>query len=255
MIRIGPSGTGPDIEKGMWDMKRAGLDAVELPFTYGVRMTNERAKEIGQLNLGLGLALSIHAPYYINLASEDPLKIEASKKRILDSCERGHHLGATHIVFHPAFYGKRTPEKTASLVSDAIAEMQLAIKRKKWDVLLAPETTGKKAQYGSVAELLAIVDEHGSSMTVDFAHLLARNGRINYGKVLDEVSSLKHVHAHFSGIEFGDRGEKKHLVTPKAEASKLLKEIRKRDVDITIINESPQMMKDCLMMKHIVHSL
>ncbi|MBU0979784.1 MAG: TIM barrel protein [Nanoarchaeota archaeon] len=251
MIRIGPAGTGPEPLKGMQEVKNAGLDAVELEFTYGVRMTNETAKEIGELNKKLGLWLSIHAPYYINLASEERQKIGASRTRILQSCERGHHMGAKYIVFHPAFYGKRSPEETYAMVSVAITKMQDVIDEKGWKVQLAPETTGKRSQFGSVEELLRLKDEHGCHLTVDFAHLLARHGSIDYDQVLDQLKGLKHIHAHFAGIEFGEKGERKHLKTPKEEAKKLLSILHRRKVDITIINESPETWEDAKMMKKI----
>jgi len=41
----------------------------------------------------LGIELSVHAPYYINLASEDPKKQKESVQRILDSASAGIILG------------------------------------------------------------------------------------------------------------------------------------------------------------------
>ena len=106
-ILIGPAGTGGSSEKGFKRTKELGLDAVEIEFTYGVWMKKEEAVKICSLNKKLGLQFSIHAPYYINLASFERPKVHASKSRILKCCEIGHYLGAKYIVFHAGFYQKK----------------------------------------------------------------------------------------------------------------------------------------------------
>ena len=82
-IKLGPAGTGGDSLKGLEEVKEAGLDSCEIEFTYGVRMSNALAKQVGDKAKALGIQLSIHAPYYINLNSVDRAKISASKARIL----------------------------------------------------------------------------------------------------------------------------------------------------------------------------
>ncbi|MFH1133329.1 MAG: TIM barrel protein [Nanoarchaeota archaeon] len=254
MIRIGPAGSGLGDEEGLREVKAKGLDALEFEFVYSVYLSNEQAKALGKLNKDLGLALSIHVPYYINLASEEKAKIAASKQRILSSCERGNHLGAKFIVFHPGFYGKRGPAETYAMVSTAIAEMQDIITKKGWEVTLAPETTGKGSQFGSLEELLRLRKERGCGLTVDFAHILARNGSIDYDKVVEQVKEIRPLHAHFSGINFGPKGERNHLLTPRDDAKKLLDALQKAKVDITIINESPDPVGDAVMMKSLLRA-
>jgi deoxyribonuclease-4 len=255
MIKFGPAGTGMSSLEGVKEIAKLGLDAVEIEFTYGVRMSNETAKKVGEAAKGK-IDLSVHAPYYINLASEEKEKITASKKRILDSCERAHHLGAKYVAFHPAFYGKRSHEEVYKMVKKAVEEMQRIIKKKGWKVKLAPETTGKKSQFGDLDELLKLKKETGCHLTVDFAHLKARNnGKIDYKEVFDKLKPVKHIHAHFSGIEFTEKGERKHLITSKQDLVPLLKEIKKRKADITIINESPDPIGDSLKAKKLASSL
>ncbi len=256
MIRFGPAGTGGNSLEGVKEVARIGLAAVEIEFTYGVRMSNETANKIGAEAKKLGLALSVHAPYYINLASEEKKKIEASKQRILRSCERGHHLGAKYIVFHAAFYGKRTPEKTYEMVKKAIIEMQKKIREKKWKVVLAPETTGRGRQFGSLDELLKLKKEAKCGITVDFAHLRARNnGNIDYKEVFAKLKNVGHIHAHFSGIQWSEKGEQRHLMTTKEDFMPLLKQIKKSRADITIINESPDPVGDSLKAKKLFKAL
>ncbi len=249
MIRLGPSGIGgvKDAVNRLEEYKKAGLSAAEIEFTYGVYIkSNKDASRIGKEAKRFGIMLSIHAPYYVNLASYDKKKLSASKKRILRCCEKGHYLRARYIVFHPAFYGKRGAEETYDMVKKAILEMQRVIKKKKWNVQLAPETTGKRSQFGSLDELLKLRKEIGCALCVDFAHLLAREGKINYNEIFKKLKPLKHVHSHFSGIEFTAKGERRHLLTPVSKIKEMLKYTKKYKVDITIINESPDPVGDCV---------
>lgn len=255
-VKFGPAGSGTSSIDGLNEVSKLGFDAVEVPFTYGVRMSNEEAKKRGKVAKEVNLDLSVHAPYYINLASEEKEKIEASKKRILRSCERAHNLGAKYIVFHAAFYVKRTKEEVYKMVKSAIIELQKTIKRNKWNVILAPETTGKGSQFGDLDELLKLKKETGCHLTVDFSHIKARNnGKIDYTEIFKKLKPVKHIHAHFSGIEFTKKGERRHIITTKEDLLPLLKAVKSAKADITIINESPDPIGDTLKAKKLFKSL
>jgi deoxyribonuclease-4 len=85
--------------------------------------------------------------------------------------------------------------------------------------------------------------------------LHARNGSINYLSVFDQLSGLRHIHSHFSGIEFTEKGERRHLIMERTDFLPLAREILKRKVDITVICESPITWKDSLKMKEILEEL
>ena len=255
MIRVGPAGSdGLGNLKGVQKVAEVGLDCMEVEFTYGVRMGLKTAKAVGTLAKEQGIILSVHAPYYINLASDEKEKIDASKKRIMDSCERAHALGARNVVFHAGFYQKRTAGQTYLKIKKAIDQMQKSIARKGWQVKLCPEITGKPSQFGSLTELLKLTKEIGCGITVDFSHLFARQqGEIDYTEILQKLP--KKFHAHFSGIEFGDKGERKHIRTTKKFFKPLAGALIKSEVDITIINESPKPFEDAIMMKKMIKKL
>ncbi len=255
MIKIGPAGSGGlGNLKGIRKAARMKLDCMEVEFTYGVRMSVEDARQAGALAKAKGISLSVHAPYYINLASDEKEKIEASKKRILDSCHRAHTLGAQNVVFHAGFYQTKTAGQTYALVKKAIVEIQDKIAKNQWKVKLCAETTGKPSQFGSVDELLKLMKETGCGICVDFAHLYAREqGNVNYATILKKLP--KKFHAHFSGIEYGPKGERQHLKTTKKFFEPLARELIKQKVDVTLINESPQPYKDAAMMKRVVSAL
>lgn len=256
-VRFGPAGIGgvKEAPKNLERYNKQNLGAAEIPFTYQVWMNNNQAKQIGKIAKKFNIKLSIHAPYYINLASHDKKKIEASKKRILNCCERGHYLGAKNIVFHAGYYGKHSKEECYQIIKKQIQEIQKVIRQKKWKVKLAPETTGKKSQFGSLDELLKLIRQAGCFFCIDFAHLLAREGKINYKEIFEKIKKFSHIHSHFSGIEFSSKGERRHKVTPEKKLRELLKWIKRYNLSITIINESPQPYKDSLKSLKIWKSL
>ena len=255
-ILLGPGGTaGLGYEKGLLEAHRLGFTALECEFTHGISLSNEKAKEIGELARKYKITLSVHAPYFINLASAKKEKIAASKKRILDSCERAHYLGAKYVIFHAAYYCKRDKEEIYHAVKAEMLDMQKAIKKNKWNAVLAPETTGKPSQFGSLDELKRLSDETGCAVCIDFAHILAREGSIDYKKILPIVKEIKQKTSHFSGINYGPSGEKNHEVTPSSEIEKLLKALVKHGISIAVINESPEPFKDSIKARDILERI
>ncbi len=251
-IRIGPAGSGGrGTLKGIVEVARLGLDCMEIEFTYGVRMKPEMAETVGEQAAELGITLSVHAPYYINLASYEDDKVAASRQRILDSCHRAHLMGAGKVVFHAGFYQKRTPRETYRLIRSEILDLQRHIRKAAWPVTLCPEITGKPSQFGSTEELLELMEDTGCDITVDFAHLYARNqGVIDYGAIMTQLP--QEFHAHFSGIEYTDKGEKKHIPMKPAYFEPLMQELLRHQKKTTIICESPKPFEDAVMMKEMI---
>lgn len=256
MIYAGVAGNiAGNSEESFNEVRKLGIGQ-EIEFVRGVYMDVSEAKRLGELTKGL--RLSIHAPYYINLSSKEKLKIKQSKQRILKCCEVGHYLGAQNIVFHAGYYQGRDKKEIYNIIKEEVKEMMKVIKEKKWKVKLCPETTGKGTQFGDLDELLSLMKETGCSICVDFAHLKARyNGKIDFGKVLDKIKKNVHgeIHAHYSGIDYGLKGEKKHLLTDMKEFEVIAKEIIKRKMDFFIVNESPDPLGDCLKMKKVLQHL
>ncbi|MBS3107976.1 TIM barrel protein [Candidatus Woesearchaeota archaeon] len=252
MILLGPAGNVEgDILTSLKKIKVLNLDAQEIEFVHSVMMGNELAKKAGALAKELNIRLSVHAPYYINLLSEDKNILDASKERILKSCERAHYLGAKYVIFHTGFYGKLTEEVAYSRVKIQISELMNEIKKNNWNVHLCPETMGKKSQFGSLDELIKLVKETGCKLCVDFAHLLARDQKIDYKEVFEKlkVLKLKELTCHFSGIEFTAKGERRHLLLDKKHTKELLSEAKKQSYDMIIICEAPNTWEGSLEMK------
>jgi deoxyribonuclease IV len=250
MIRFGPSGIGSEPERFFAELSKAGLMCAEVSFTHGVRMRIERAKEIGKAAVRSGIRLSVHSPYYINLLSDDKIVVANSIQRIIDSCERAHYLGADQVVFHPGYYVGKDSERCITLACEAIELMNAEIRKEGWETNLSPETSGKASQFGSLDETLLLSKRTGCSATIDFAHLCAREGKcIDFGPVVKRLP-WKRIHCHMSGIEWGPKGERRHILLEKKAFMPLaaaLGRIEKRDV--TVICESPEPLEDAKRMK------
>lgn len=255
MIRIGPAGLGAKVQEAAASLKRyseSGLKACEIPFTYGVFIDEVRHKkeitEIMEAAEKYGIKLSIHAPYWLNFNSAEKIKIEESKKRVLACCKIGELLGAKIVVFHAGFYGKMDKESSYLNIKRAVSEMLEEIKKNGWKIKIAPETMGKINVFGSAEEILRLVKETGCSFCLDFAHLWAREqGKIAYSEIYEKFKQFDSLHCHFSGIEFGSKGEKNHKETPEVEIKNLLESLPKNK-DITIINEAPNPIQDAVKM-------
>lgn len=247
-IKFGPSGLGsvkeaiPNLE----EYAKRGLKACEIAFTYGVYIKDKKeAEEIGRKAKELGISLSIHGPYWINLNSSEEEKIEKSKERILRCLEVGTWLGVKTVVFHAGFYGKSSKEDTYNKIKEGILDLQKIRKEKKYTPEIAPETMGKVNVFGSVEEIAQLVNDTQCSFCIDFAHILAREKDYNFEKVLKIYGKYKNWHIHFSGIEYGEKGEKHHKLTPQSEWKKLL-DFLPKDKECVIVNESPEPMEDAV---------
>jgi deoxyribonuclease IV len=246
-IRLGPAGIGnvKEVEETFAFYREKKIRAAEIPFTYGIFI--KRDEDIERVRRAAGknnILLSIHAPYWINLNSKEKEKIEKSKERILNCCKIGEKLGAYRVVFHAGYFGDRDKEVTYQNIKRAVLEMQEEIKSNKWKIRLAPETMGKINVFGSVEEIARLKNETKCGFCIDFAHILARDKKVDFEK-LKKLFPEKQWHCHFSGIEYGEKGEKKHIKTEENKWRELLENIPK-DKEIIIINEAPDTVGDSI---------
>lgn len=209
---------------GMEEVVKLGLDTMELEFVQGVRMGKDKAAEVGALAAELKLPLSVHAPYYVNLAAKEPQKIEDSIKRLLDSARIGNLCGADRVVFHAGFFMGRDRDVVYGMILENMRRVMAGLAAEGLGhVLMMPELTGKESQFGSPEELFRLCsDLDGVLPCMDFSHLYARtvgvcNGYDCFCEVFEKTvaalgeRALNNVHVHLSGIEYTKKGERRHL--------------------------------------------
>lgn len=232
MIKFGPSGNSVNFalaghktaeESAVW-VKDMGLDAFEYSFGRGITLGDERALSIRTAFESAGIAISVHAPYYINFANPDPEMIAKSIGYVLESAKKCRIMGGKRIIFHPASQGKDKREPAFERTKDNFLKLAEAIKAEGLDdMIFCPETMGKLAQIGTVQEVgeLCALDELFIP-TVDFGHVNAYEhgslktaddyyARLSY--LIDKIGyeRMKHFHVHFSKIMYSAKGEIKHL--------------------------------------------
>ncbi|PLC68144.1 endonuclease IV [Vulcanisaeta sp. EB80] len=248
---------------GIRYVSEVGLNAMEVEFVQGVRMNREAAQEAGELARELGVRLSVHAPYFINLCSEEAEKVEASIKRLQESLDRGETMGATVVVFHPAYYGKLGPEGCYNAVKDAVLRILDWMRESGiTHVRLGLEVMARKSQFGSLEETFRLVREVNNPQVVaviDWGHVYARNGgSIDYRAVLNmwrEYFGDQPMHTHFTCVKYKNGewvDEHEPMDTNNPPFEPLARELAGEDIEITIINESPLLEKDALRMKDIL---
>ncbi len=240
-----------------------GLGAFELGWVQSVRVSEETCALIKATSSEHDIAVSVHAPYFINLNATDE-EWPKSRKRLMDAAHYGNLAGATDIIFHPGSYFTRD---AADVLKVAIPRLKGCVKelRKAGNkVILRPETMGKSAMLGSLEDTLEMAaGVQGVQPCLDFAHLHARpgDGSMNtfdewctllkaYSKALGK-GGLKSLHIHLSGIAYGPKGEKEHLKLADADLDlkALFFALHEFGCSGRILCESPIMEEDALNMK------
>jgi deoxyribonuclease-4 len=237
-----------------------GLDAFEIGWVQSVRVKEETCLAIRQAASAAGVALSVHAPYYINLnatAEEWP----KSRKRLMDAAYYGNLAGATDIIFHPGTYFGEQPAKVLEVAIPRLRGCVDELRAAGNPVTLRPETMGKSAQLGTLEDNLAMAAAiEGVLPCIDFSHLHARtgDGSLNsyeewmrvlkgYKRILG-AKSLRRLHCHLSGIEYTEKGERKHLMLADSDfdLQGLLRALAEMKCAGRIVCESPVMEDDAL---------
>lgn len=249
---------------GIKRIRELSLDCMELEFVQGVRMGEKGAKNVLEASKKENVALSVHAPYYINLNSHDEEKLKASMERIYQAARIGSLCGAESIVFHPAFYQNDNNQKVYDNVSIALQKLTGQLRDEGIHAVLRPETMGKPAQFGTLDEVLALSEEiEGVLPCLDFCHLHAREGKENsyleFTEILSRVEEalgkdgLSNMHMHVSGVEYGTSGEKRHLNLKDSDFnySDLMRALKEFKIHGRVILESPVLEQDALMLRKI----
>ena len=136
------------------------------------------------------------------------------------------------------------------------------------EVDIRPELTGKPTQFGSLDEILTISKElEGIHPCIDWSHMHARTGKYNtaqeFQSIIDTIcltlgdEELKRLHMHLSGIEFGKKGERKHLDLENSDMNyrDLLKVLTNNGVCGFLVCESPSLEDDALLLKNYYETL
>ena len=206
-------------------LRSKGIDAFEYEATRGVAASEESLRAFGDKAREHGIFISLHTPYFISLSGVDPEKrVTGSINYIEKSLWAADLIGADTIVIHSGSAGKISREEAMRLSCDTLEQLIAALDGRYTHIRLGIETMGKLNQLGTLDEVLEQCRVHEQFVpVVDFGHLNCRErgGAFpdvdSYRRVFDKIALscgdevARHLHCHFSKIEYTDAGEKKHL--------------------------------------------
>lgn len=275
MLRIGPAGNSASfyasghkntIEEPQW-LNSLGLTAFEYSFGRGITISDETALKLGEEAKKYDIAVSVHAPYYINFANPSDDMIEKSIDYVYRSVEKVKLMSGNRVVFHPAACGKMNRDEAFALTLQNVHKLSKALEKLSFDdYIVCPETMGKFQQIGRVEEVIKLckIDPHFYPC-YDFGHINSYTlGSLksidDYRRIVDLTYSelgeekASHIHIHFSKIEYGKSGEIKHLTFDDTvfgpDYEPLAKIIDEYGMSPVIICESREKMADdALLMK------
>ena len=277
MIKFGPAGNCKtfyeagfkrSVQAPEW-LKSIGLSAYEYSFGRGITLNDETAIELGKQAKEHGIEVSIHAPYYINFANPDDDMAEKSYMYVINSLEKLKLIGGKRLVVHPASCGKLNREEAVELTKKRLHILKDKLIELGYDdYLICLETMGKPAQIGTYKE---VIDMYTISQNyippLDFGHINAlTHGSLktedDYREIIDYLfktlgeEKAKKVHIHFSKIEYGDKGEIRHLTLADEkygpEFEPLARVLKEYNMEPVVISESSEIMAhDAKILKEI----
>ncbi len=225
--KFGPAGNAmsfpykSSVDAPRW-LQELGLDCYEYQCGKGVRVKEDTAVALGRQAQAHGIALSLHAPYFINLANPDPESQEKTLGYITSACLVADQMGATRVVIHSGALMKRTREEAMAIALPFLKDIVAVCQDQGFGhIALCPETMGKINQLGDLDEVLRLCQVHESLIPcVDFGHLYARSLGADQGaeaveRMLSRMESelgadrASRFHSHFSHIEFTPNGGEK----------------------------------------------
>lgn len=251
--------------EGFKVLDEMGLDGLELEFVRGVRIS-DKSRETVKATTKI---ITAHAPFYVNLNAREEDKLEASVQRIIETAEVANELGGFSITFHAGYYLGQEAELTYTNIRSKIQIITDELAKTGNKIWIRPETTGKATQWGDLEEIIRLSKEFETVLPcVDFSHLHARyNGISNtydeFCAIFEQIgnelgqAALDNFHAHIAGIEYGAKGEKKHLNLEESDFNykDLLRAFKEFDIKGAVVCESPNIEDDAKLLKDFYYGL
>ncbi|MEC8954809.1 MAG: TIM barrel protein [Candidatus Thermoplasmatota archaeon] len=284
-LKLGPAGVplsckGRTIVEGMDDITVLGLETMEIQTVRQVQPHHfDQYWQAGILSHKTDFEMNVHGPYYGEL-----LGSRRERNRTLAKMESSMQVGkivnARHMVCHVGPYGEYEPgteanEEVANILSGVVERVRsiwgveeeeeeysaFPWVHKEEPTLVAVETSGQQELWGTVEEVLEVVNHlPGTVPVLNMAHIHARgHGRLktseDYAELFDQARKTiggKKFYCHFAGVEHR-MGNAQHYTQIKKSDLKFepFAEYLAEEgdwMDITIISDSPLLEHDAMYM-------
>ncbi|MEC8938737.1 MAG: TIM barrel protein [Candidatus Thermoplasmatota archaeon] len=284
-LKLGPAGVplsckGRTIVEGMDDITVLGLETMEIQTVRQVQPHHfDQYWQAGILSHKTDFEMNVHGPYYGEL-----LGSRRERNRTLAKMESSMQVGkivnARHMVCHVGPYGEYEPgteanEEVANILAGVVERVRsiwgveeeeeeysaFPWVHKEEPTLVAVETSGQQELWGTVEEVLEVVNHlPGTVPVLNMAHIHARgHGRLktseDYAELFDQARKTiggKKFYCHFAGVEHR-MGNAQHYTQIKKSDLKFepFAEYLAEEgdwMDITIISDSPLLEHDAMYM-------
>ena len=281
MIKFGVAGNSDSfyneglktsIESAKWCGER-GIDVFEYSFGRGIRISDSTATEIGNAFKENEVQLTVHAPYFTNFSNLDMDKIQTSIDYVIKCLDILDLFKADRVIVHPASQGKQIREDAVSkAIENLLILSQIVIEKNHTNKKICIETMGKVGQIGTLDEVIKFCNLAPFFYPcIDFGHINARERGVLkstkdfenlFNKLLDKLpyDKVNNMHIHFSKIEYGAKGELRHLTFEDSvygpNPNHLIEALIKLNISPLVICESRgTQAEDCIYMKNYYNLL
>lgn len=267
MIRIGPAGIplsskGRTILDGIKYTQVLGLNHMEVQFVRGITIDEEYALECGEAAAERKIDLSIHCPYYTNLATDNEQTLEQTIDKMKHAGEMAKAMGAGTVVVNPGFYTSHSKEDTVEVVVERLRKVRDWYVRHDLGAKIGLKTMGKQKTVGTLEELVEVTDRVKHTFPVlNFGNLHGRsNGAYrdpeDFQADFEAVAKVDgdHFHVQFSGVQYENRNVVNTIPIKKGDLpfEPLIECILDHGHDVTLVSDSPIVEHDAMYMKIIL---
>jgi bifunctional non-homologous end joining protein LigD len=253
VIRFGISDMPPegsDDAAFLDDLVARGHGAFEFSFTGGFPWKERRCAAFGALAVERGVAISLHAPYFAILTSDDPEKAKLTRSALEHAMKLGAAFGSRIVVAHTGYARGRAPEELHALATESLTVIEPKVRH--LGVALGLEVSGTDRAFGTLGDIALIAAQFPwVHPVVDWAHVHAMSqGALTtkeaFAGVLAFVREnfpgwmLDPLHCQFSDNEFGAGGEIRHVAYGDGtlRATPMIEAALEAGMNLTVISEA-----------------
>ncbi len=235
-------------------------DDTLITLASGLAQNFKELKELGEMGKEMDVELSMHTPYYMDLASNSDLTA-----RCMDNIRWAgtmtDQMDGGLVVTHLGLASDKNKKEAKKNITENITSIMEWWEDNKIKPRLGFETSGRQEVFGSLDEVLEMCDSiKGTVPVINFAHAHAReSGGLrepqDFGALLDRIKDYVggHFYTHFSGVEHEGGNEKRITPIKKGDLKfePLADFLAEENPNITIISSSPLLEHDAMYMKVI----